>query len=589
VAKKKPKKDRRVAVIDAETDPFKHGRVPEPFAWGFYDGERYVKFWGDDCTEHLIDFLSDIEEELIIYAHNGGKFDFFYFIRRGMIKNPLLVINGRVTKSAMFHHELRDSFAILPLPLEKLGGKKSIDYAKMERNRRERHKREILEYLEADCFALYDKVFKFRERFGDKLTIASTAINELGKIHKNMVSRRGPTHDGAYSEREFATEYGFRRFYYGGRVEAFETGEIHSSLGALFHVYDINSSYPKSMRDYDHPATSRYITMGNEMLPQFDRKTGKFETLEGMYFMRFIGKNKGALPSRDENYNLTFNKPEGEFFACSHEIEIACKYGLIEIERIIELLAPMEWGRFERFVDVFAAEKKSAKLAGDHANETFAKLILNSSYGKFASNPFKYKNWYAFNLETDSLAEFEKWKEENTIYDDDLNLISEPTLEMDIGDVELWKTPTEPNWNQFLDVAVAASITSASRAALLEAIVTAKRPIYCDTDSLICEAIGNVKISETDLGAWKYEGSAKTVWIAGKKNYCMEIDDMEGIPQIDKNGLVKTKMATKGSRISFDQMKRAVNGEEIFWEADAPNFRLNGEVKFVSRKIKKTA
>ena len=39
-----------IAVIDFETDPFEHGIVPRPFAAGFYDGSRYLQFWGDDCA-----------------------------------------------------------------------------------------------------------------------------------------------------------------------------------------------------------------------------------------------------------------------------------------------------------------------------------------------------------------------------------------------------------------------------------------------------------------------------------------------------------------------------------------------------------
>ena len=76
--KKKEKPQTRIAVIDFETDPFLYDRVPEPFSAGFYDGETYIDFWGDDCADQLICYLESRKDNLIIYAHNGGKFDFYY-------------------------------------------------------------------------------------------------------------------------------------------------------------------------------------------------------------------------------------------------------------------------------------------------------------------------------------------------------------------------------------------------------------------------------------------------------------------------------------------------------------------------------
>ena len=75
----KKKINRLLATIDLETDPFQHGRLPKPFLSGFDDGNRVVEFWGDDCILRLVEFLATLEDPYIIYAHNGGKFDFFYF------------------------------------------------------------------------------------------------------------------------------------------------------------------------------------------------------------------------------------------------------------------------------------------------------------------------------------------------------------------------------------------------------------------------------------------------------------------------------------------------------------------------------
>ncbi len=70
----------RIAVVDLETDPFKHGQMVYPFAAGFYDGETFSSWWGPDCVARMMAYIAAYPEPLIIYAHNGGRFDFFYFL-----------------------------------------------------------------------------------------------------------------------------------------------------------------------------------------------------------------------------------------------------------------------------------------------------------------------------------------------------------------------------------------------------------------------------------------------------------------------------------------------------------------------------
>jgi hypothetical protein len=81
---------RKLLVIDFETDPFLHDRLPIPFAWGAYDGDNYWHDWIPRawetprlCARTLVDFLKAQAAEgisYIIYAHNGGKFDFLFFL-----------------------------------------------------------------------------------------------------------------------------------------------------------------------------------------------------------------------------------------------------------------------------------------------------------------------------------------------------------------------------------------------------------------------------------------------------------------------------------------------------------------------------
>jgi len=576
VARKKKEKT-KLAVIDFETDPFKFGRKPEPFAAGFYDGENYKQFWGEDCVTQLICHIETLKTKHIIYAHNGGKFDFFYLLEKNVLQNPALIISGRIVKCRLLDiHELRDSYAILPLPLSKLGdataSKKEIDYELMEKDKREKHKKEILEYLKSDCVTLFNIVDKFQDRYPNKITVGAMAISELGKHH--YVSKQNRKHD----ER-------FRPFYFGGRVSCFENGEIKAPAGRKFKFYDVNSMYPKAMRDFDHPSGSHYINLTADNFSKFNHRTGKLRNFTGMYFMRFIGHNKNALPTRDEKTGgLKFDVQYGEFFACSHEIEAASELGLIKVEKIISIHVPCNVMRFDIFVDTYIQEKITAQKAGLFAETTFAKLTLNSAYGKFATDVDKFKEWFILDTwESERIDEFDKWREENKLAG------NPPILENDLGRFEIWSCKS-PDEKGFFDVAVAASITSASRSILLRAIHASERPIYCDTDSLLCLDIGDVEISDTKLGAWKFEGSTDLIYVAGKKMYAAKLD------QLDKHGTHKIKMASKGARLNYDDIVAICRGEVINWRNDAPNFSIKMTpstkcheitTKFVERKIKK--
>ena len=91
--KAKPKLKNKYAVIDAETDPFDGITTNiRPFVWGFYDGEQYLEFDGPYCTENLVDYIKDFEG--VIFAHNGGKFDFHFLAEYFEKETPITVIKA---------------------------------------------------------------------------------------------------------------------------------------------------------------------------------------------------------------------------------------------------------------------------------------------------------------------------------------------------------------------------------------------------------------------------------------------------------------------------------------------------------------
>lgn len=57
----------------------------------------------------------------------------------------------------------------------------------------------------------------------------------------------------------------------------------------------------------------------------------------------------------------------------------------------------------------------------------------------------------------------------------------------------------------------------------------------------------------------------------------------------DKDGEYITKIASKGSKLQYDDIVKIVNGETVEWKSVAPSFSVgNGGVNFVTRKIQST-
>ncbi len=534
------RRKRKLAVIDFETDPFCYGRVPEPFCVELWDGEISTVFWGDNCANDLLEYLAD-EPPMLIYAHNGGKFD-FHFLHKG-IANPALIIKNRIVTAKLGEHDIRDSFSILPIPLRNYK-KKEIDYKKMERAIRDEHQIEILDYLHSDCAYLYELVHAFIERFGPRVTIGGTAIREINKFH--TIPKNGARHDKV-----------FRQYYYGGRVQCFEGGELKGP----WKIYDVNSMYPSVMKNKRHPIGGAYDI--SDTLP---------DTFDYPYFIEFTGSNCNALPSYAEEGGLIFNKKYGRFFACSHEIEIALKHNLIQIDEIHCVYICQDFISFGEFVDTYYAEKEAAKKAGDITNETFAKLILNSGYGRMGINPANFEDWL-INRDFGNNAELEA---------------EGYSLQCDYEEFELWSRPAEIKEHSYCDVAIAASITSAARATLLEGLQNSIRPIYCDTDSIICAGF-NGDIDKYRLGAWDLEKEGEFMAIAGKKLYALYNKSPDGKIILNEDGKpVGGKISSKGGTLSADEIRIIANGGTVGFERDAPTFSLKSPPRFVSRTFRNT-
>jgi len=523
-----------------------------------------------------------------IYWHNGGKFDARYFLPYLIkAKAKLLPIKGRMARFILPDGtEFRDSYCLLPISLKSTGEKIEIDYRKMERNRREKHREEIITYWKQDLKLLHDKVSEFVAEYGFGMTLAGRTFDQLKKRFDICPPKCDEFHDAT-----------FRKFYYGGRVEFFSLGNPKG----IFRMFDINSAYPAAM------CKEHAFGLDFEATEKLPRNP---ETLKRC-FVRLIGKSSGGLPFRDDSGSLSFAAHTGEFFVTGWEVEAAKRLGKLDIMEVIECLRPLETKSFKKFVDHFYTMKREAKKGS--SEETFAKLFLNSSYGRFGLNPrdFRDVKLTAYLAEPEENEELRKTvkkvilKRRPGIRGESLK---EKCVDLwkglsgkwelansfdDIG-VSIWEKEVPIRSNSFFNVATAASVTGAVRAFMMESLAKVKNPVYCDTDSIMCEDAGELKLGR-ELGEWKLEceTEADGVHIAGKKLYAMKVTKpyWKKEDRLEKDDR-KWKLASKGVRLSPSEIVRCAAGEEIASTLIAPTFSLfttksikGSQADFLTRRI----
>jgi len=525
------RKRRKIAVADCETDPFRKGRTDiKPFLWGFYDGEVYLEF---KTVEEFINYVSQLN--IILYAHNGGKFDWFFILDYIEDFSSVTLINGRLAKFKIGNCEFRDSWNILPFPLAQYQ-KTKIDYDIMEREVRYKPEnwREIRAYLRDDCIYLFDLVSAFVERFGVNLTIAGTSMKTWAKMMEI---------DPPKTNRLFY--YNLKPYYYGGRVECFYNGIIERD----FKVVDIKSAYPFAMLHY-HPYGSKYYVS--------DELPNTIAYLERS-FINLSAASLGAFPYRDSDNSLYFpNDGETrEFKITGWEYIAAIENGCLQREEIKEVITFPETITFKEYIERFFNERAEAKRRGDKKTDLFCKLLMNSLYGKFGANPDEYEDFYITNSKFIQAA-----------------INDGGRLAGILGNKAFIGIKQDDAQKRFYNVATAASITGFVRAYLFNAIKSSDTPLYCDTDSIA--AIKPGPPIGDKLGDWESEGEFSEGAIAGKKLYAFK----------GKDG--KWKSRSKGVKLTHEEIYKVAKGVPIKYEPIAPTFSLKRGIVLTPRTVKRT-
>lgn len=373
------------------------GGFERPFMTGYYDGLQFVSFTGEKCVEALVFFLlQPAHDGMTFYSHFGGSFDLLHVL-------PLLEACGysfeimtvcskiqciRVKPHKDSHKKgwtFLDSYQLIPASLAKLTKAFNTDVKKhdyFDYDTPEDDPR-WSEYLKDDCVSLYQTLMSFyelvEERLGGEvgMTTAATAMKTFRRSYQSApIERHSPHH-------EF-----FREAYYGGRVE------IYREEAKGLHYYDINSSYPYSM--LQAMPTGKIVEWHGEpadwLLDDSEERGFKYIGFARANVEVPIDTYLPVLPYRTDKGKLIF--PVGSFSGV---------WTVIELRAAIAQGAKVEWLEskwieasypFVEFITKLYELRDKDKDDYDEALSYVAKIMMNSLYGKFATNTTREKIIY---------------------------------------------------------------------------------------------------------------------------------------------------------------------------------------------------
>jgi hypothetical protein len=394
------------------------------------------------------------------------------------------------------HTMIYDSLKKLPFTVKKIAKdfklsimKGDIDYHKERPNGHDITLEEY-QYIKNDIEIIADALKIQFDQGLDRMTNGSDSLKGFKAVVSSKMFKQ------LFPVMSLELDANLRMAYRGGFTwlnDKYANKEVGEGI-----VFDVNSLYPSQMYDRDLPISTPLRFIGkyveDEQYPlyiqhircEFTLKEGYIPTIQ-------IKKN---LAFRQNEYLKTSDGEIVDLYVTNIDLELIEEhYHLHDVEYMSGWKFRKSNGIFKDFIDKWMYIKTN----NTGAIKALAKLMLNSLYGKFASNP-------------DVTGKYPYLKEDGS-------------CGFAVGDEE-FKDPIYTPMGIF--------ITSWAR---YTTITTAQkcydRIIYCDTDSIhltgseIPEAIVDV-VDENRLGYWKHEGTFKRAKFIRQKTYLEQYDGVYG-------------------------------------------------------------
>lgn len=454
---------------------------------------------------------------LFMYEHNGvyyfhnlafdGEFVLSWLFQQGFefsTKHETKTFHSLISSTGKFYQlsitfdkgkskqksnqvTLRDSLKKLPFSVARIAKAFELDEQKGELDyhkfREIGHKitDEEKAYLTSDVVIVAKAL---QEQFAhglEKLTVGADAL----AMYKQLTGKRWQS---MFPELNLYVDGQIRRAYRGGYT--YVKPEHQGKVLGEGSVFDVNSLYPSVMYSKPLPVgTPAYFDgkyQENELYPLYIQhftcmcrlREGKLPTLQIKNNPYYIGTQ--YIEKTEEPVELYLSNVDLELFMEHYEVDVLCYVG--------GWMFHSQTGFFKEYID-FWAEIKANSRGG---KRELAKLMLNSLYGKFATNP-------------DVTPKIPTFDEDGIVH-------------YKLGEPEFRKPVYTP---------VGVFVTAWARDTTIRAAqLNYDRFIYADTDSLhlLGTETPDIDVHPNKLGAWKHEGNFTHSKFLRAKTYMEEID-----------------------------------------------------------------
>lgn len=339
----------------------------------------------------------------------------------------------------------------------------------------------------------------------------------------------------SYAECELIMRSGF----YGGRTEVFTTECKAGKDGEIMaYHYDVNSLYPSQMIDNEFPIG----------FPEFfdNEKVIRFRWDKWLRRREGLGFVTADVYIPEQTIPPLPAKMGKLVFVCGHvrgtwtytELEYAVKNCGVTIERFHYMVHfRRTYKVFHNFVKCFYELKNEGKKIGNESLTSFAKLILNTSYG-----------WTVLRRDDKTafrdIKDIEKWQDKPAF----------KYANTELGYFEIQDTVL----TETIQVQIGAYVTSYARLVLLDALRKQAEKgtvYYCDTDSIVCsERLDPEMVDPYELGKWDLEGELYSGLFLQPKVYTenKKLSQKDIAKGKSKNETIKFKGISKKRQAELD-------------------------------------
>lgn len=513
----KKKRPPKLFTLDTETY---NGLIGGLKRIAIYDGERVHFGYKFSEVEGILTQAYDEGLQPFCYIHNI-EFDLRkipeVFQDNNVIWNNSVAIKNKIAKLDCKKYTFLDSLKILPMSLKKASKDFNVTHGKLDLWNAVQEKYPdqysdlvdfldrcnpddpvYLEYLGYDVISLYEVIEKLIEVSGLPLdsfvkcmTTASLARRIYKEGYKGKLFKDPDQQKKDYDilclynyKNRIEQENFFRAAYCGGRTEVFKM-----NMDTPGYHYDVNSLYPFVCMGSFPIGKPRFSSSAQEAFDIFENWMQVHNGLGFLMAHVYVPmQNIPPLPAKMGK--LCF--PCGHLYGVWSFEEL--EYSIINCDvEIIEYIQtahfPYTFPVFKNFISEFSELKIQADQEGNLALRTLCKLLMNTSYGYTGMR----------RDDKTKLIPIEKMSEYPS---DEIVTCCE-----DLGYAEAITEVKSP----YIQVAVAATVTSRARLILLEALRYADAAgsvFYCDTDSIVTDVqLPDSWVDPRKLGKWALEST----------------------------------------------------------------------------------